>query len=82
MVPEPSPEPAPEPAPEQTPKRAANRANKRQISEAIPRNERADAGKALLEKEDSTHTGNGAQALSVAGVAECASPNSAIEGPN
>ena len=40
-------------------KQAANRAHKRQISEAIPRNERADAGKAHLEKEDHTHTSNG-----------------------
>ena len=80
-------EPAPEPA-KPAPKQAANRAHKRQISEAIPRNERAEVGKGHLEKEDHTHTGNegvgsgGGQELSAAGVAECASPNSTIEGPN
>ena len=47
-------EPATEPA-KPAPKQAANRAHKRQISEAIPRNERADAGEAHLEKEDHTH---------------------------
>jgi hypothetical protein len=64
-------EPAPEPAPIQ----AANGAHKR----------RTDASKAHLEKEDHTAMGAqavGAQALSAAGVAECASPNSTIEGPN
>jgi hypothetical protein len=72
-VPEPAPEPAkpvPKPAPKPAPKQAANRAHKRQISEAIPRNERADAGKAHLEKEDHTHTGNGGADSGGAGT-EC-----------
>ena len=51
-------EPALEPA-KPAPKQAANRAHKRQISEAIPRNERAEVGKAHLEKEDHTHYSNG-----------------------
>ena len=58
IVSEPATEPATEPA-KPAPKQAANRAHKRQISEAIPRNERAEAGKAHLEKEDHTHTGDG-----------------------
>ena len=54
---------APKPVPKSAAKQAANKAHKRQISEAIPRNkradnERADAGKAHLEKEDHTDTGN------------------------
>jgi hypothetical protein len=47
MIPEPAPEPA-KPAPKQ----AANRAHEHQITEAIPRNDRADVGKTHLEKED------------------------------
>jgi hypothetical protein len=62
IVPEPAPEPA-KPAPKPAPKQAANRGNGHQITEAIPRNKRADVGKTHLEKEDHTHTGNGAQAL-------------------
>jgi hypothetical protein len=55
-------------APKPAPKQAANRAHERQISEAIPRNERADVGKTHLEKEDYTHTHRqvmGAQAVGV-----------------
>ena len=52
------PKPAPEPA-KPAPKQAANGAHKRQISEAIPRNERADAGKTYLENENPPRTGNG-----------------------
>ena len=43
--------------PEARPKPAANTAHKRQISEAIPRNERLNAGRAGLEEEGHTHTG-------------------------
>jgi hypothetical protein len=85
-----APESAPELAPElasepvkPAPKQAANTAHKRQISEAIPRNERADAGKAHLEEEDHTYTGGGAGSGG-AGTecrrsGECASPNSAVK---
>ena len=44
--------------PEARPKPAANTAYKRQISEAIPRNERLNAGRAGLEEGDHTYTGS------------------------
>jgi hypothetical protein len=69
--------PASKPAFKPASKQAANRAYKRQISEVIPRNERADAGKAHLEKEDPTHTGNGGTGTECrrSGRARTAPPN-------
>jgi hypothetical protein len=58
----------PEAPPAARPKPAANTALKRQISEAIPRNERPIARQAHLEEEDHTHTGEGAGGSGDAGA--------------
>ena len=58
----------PEASPAARPKLATNMVHKRQISEAIPRNERPIARQAHLEEEDHTHTGEGAGGSGGAGA--------------